>query len=226
MSFKITGTVKFNQFSHEYALDLNVTEAQPEQNVNQLATEPEAPITYTVEFRNTSNGEWTRSCNNSLGDVFIDYDAAERALHAERSTLLDYRILTSGGIAVYFDAVPEVPSTFIVELGTRGEWSQSVRHGLCGVNFATRELAEEAKERFGNYGVDYRVTEVPATVDAVPEVEPSTFVVDAFINAEWVRSGNAGLGGIRFATRAKALEAIIEYGNIDSVKYRVTEVIQ
>lgn len=234
MSFKITGTVKFNQFSHEYALDLNVTEVQPEPRLTlkeKLALKAEAakveePTTYTVEYQGRTSKLWEQSYNTGIDNPYTDFEAARYDLLEYRAKGLNYRIKTAAGICVYFDAVPEVPSTFIVELGTRGEWSQSVNHGLCGVNFATRELAEEAKERFGNYGMDYRVTEVPATVDAVPEVEPSTFVVDAFINAEWVRSGNAGLGGIRFATRAKALEAIIECGNIDSVKYRVTEVIQ
>jgi hypothetical protein len=236
MSFKITGTVKYShQFDGpKYTVDLNVTEVQPEPRLTlkeKLALKAEAakveePTTYTVEYQGRTSKLWEQSYNTGIDNPYTDFEAARYDLLEHRAKGLNYRIKTAAGICVYFDAVPEVPSTFVVEFEEQDMWYRSNNKGLHGITFATRAAAEEAMETFGNYGLDYRVTEVPATVDAVPEVEPSTFVVDVFINAEWIRSENTGLGGIRFATRAKALEAIIEYGNIDSVKYRVTEVIQ
>ncbi len=187
MSFKITGTVKFNQFSHEYALDLNVTEVQPEPRLTlreKLALKPEVklfhqevydyeeapaepqPTTYTVEYQGSTSKQWEQSFNTGIDNPYTDFEAARYNLLAYRAKGLNYRIRTGAGICVYFDAVPEeTPSTFVVEFesqpGGTYTWVRSTNPGLRDRTFATKALAEEAMEEFGSTKqLLYRVTEV------------------------------------------------------------------
>ena len=105
MSYKITGTVKFNQFSHEYALDLNVTETQPEQakpeepklfhqEVYDYEETPEALPLYTVEYQGRTSGLWKRSINPGLKNrTFATRASAIEAMEKFGSTKqLTYRV--------------------------------------------------------------------------------------------------------------------------------------
>lgn len=190
MSYKITGTVKFNQFSHEYALDLNVTETQPEQNVNQLATEPEEPKQarpeepklfhqevydyeetpeYTVEYQGRASGLWERSINYGLQETFPTIGEAEVSISLHKSVGMNYRIVDNNGVVVDLPYLttpkPEVkPSIFIVEFEQSSGsklWLRSTNPGLRNRTFATRAEAIEAMEEFGSTKqLTYRVTEV------------------------------------------------------------------
>jgi hypothetical protein len=217
MSFKITGTVKFNQFSHEYALDLEVTEAQlcqdkPKATENPFVEaslkpayfEPKPePTTYTVQYQGMYSWDWRKSEYVGVNNPFDNYLEAEEALRKHRAKWLNYRIVTSGGFIVLFNKPEETPSTFIVE--RHNTWDKP-----------SEPYWEPSQNQGVRPGSWYRVTEIPAP-------KPSTFVVEFELQDGWVRSINEGLRGITFATRAAAEEAKERFGNY-GLDYRVTEV--
>ena len=169
MNYRIKGTVKAE--FHTYGIDLTVEAVEPEQ-AKPVGVTPEnfltrdlmcelTPTTYTVEYQRTLGKTWKKSDLWVTENPFDSFAAAEKALHELRAKSLNYRIVTSDGLIVPFDAPKETPSTFIVEFESQ--------------------------------------------------------------QGQWVRSGNTGLTD-RFATRAEAIAAIVEFGNTDALEYRVTEV--